>query len=306
VSRPPRDILPPRSRRLSWLAIAVSLGLHSLLLLFRAQAWLPPHQESPQIILVPLGTEGPRAVDMPFREPSAGAAPRRPPRSGVSTLPTPETGPVPEPQPPQDTATVVAAPEPDTVAAPVGEGRGTARGHVGPALGDGKLWARPLPLPPRDLAHAVVRTNAELVDSAVTAIVQAYIDSVLSVAPANEPLPRWSTKVGDQQLGLDAQWIYLGPIKIPTALVAGLLNAIGGLPVGGSAEQSDYTRFRTLQQMREDVQYAARRAQTMADFKKAIKDLRVERERQREFEKNQRTPPAKKPQKADSTATPIP
>lgn len=290
----PRNFFAPTDRRVPWLAIVVSLAIHALVLLVRVGAWLPPPRALPErVILVPLGTEGPRAADMAFREPSGGGASARPPQSGIRALPTDETGPVPEEQPVADTASaaVPTPPSPPDRVGPITV-PGPRRGRIGPALGDGSLWVRPLPLPPRDLARVLARTQAELVDSAVTAIVQAYIDSVLTVAPANQPLPSWTTRVGDQQLGLDAQWIYLGPIKIPTALVAGILNAVGALPVGSSAEMSDYTRFSALQRMREDVQIAARRAQTMDDFKRAIRELRAQREREREFEKNQKIPPA--------------
>ncbi|MGE0443481.1 MAG: hypothetical protein AB7L66_06035 [Gemmatimonadales bacterium] len=294
MPEPRREILPPRERRIPWLAIVVSLGLHALLLLVRVGAWLPPREDGERLILVPLGTEGrPQAVEMAYRDPSAGGARERPRSSGISTLPTAETGPPPETPAPIDTATVVSQEPVDTSAAPVGPATGRRSGRIGPAAGDGSLWVRPLPLPPRDLARALTRNQAELVDSAVSAIVQAYIDSVLTVTPANAPLPSWTTRVGEQQLGIDAQWIYLGPIKIPTTLVAGILNALGALPTGSSAELSDYTRFRALNQMREDANRAAQRAQTMEDFKRAIRELRAERERQREFERNQRIPPKK-------------
>ena len=140
----------------------------------------------------------------------------------------------------------------------------------------------------------MVRTRAEIADSIVTVIVQAYLDSALAQVPANAPLPSWTTKIGDQQLGIDSKWIYLGPIKIPTALLALVMPSIQ------SAEMSDYTKFRQLAQMREDVAYAARRAERMDDFKRAIRELRAQREREREFAKNQRTPPAKQPT-ADTT-----
>ena len=282
----------------------MSLGVHSLLLLVKVAAWLPPREPRDRLLYVPLGAEGTRAVEMAYRDPSNGGARRRPPNAGVSDLPTPEISPVPERPPEPETPTAVAAlPAPDTTSGPVGEGPRARWGRIGPAQGEGKLWVRPLPLPPRDLARVAARSQAELVDSAVTAIVQAYLDSVLSVAVASDPIPRWVTKVGDQQLGIDAQWIYLGPIKVPTALVAGILSAFGALPAGGSAETSDYPRFRALQQMREDTQIAARRAATMADFKRAIRELRAQRERDRDFVKNQRTPPQKK---VDSTGTKTP
>ena len=287
----------PRQRSWSWVAIVISVAIHGLLLLVRVGSWLPPRPAIDRIILVPLGTEGPRAFEMQFQEPSAGATRTRPKTSGISALPREETGPVPEivPEPALDTATVVAdnpvADQPPEAGPP----RASGRGRVGPALGEGKLWVRPLPLPPQDLARAVVRTRAEIADSVVTAIVQAYLDSVIASGPASAALPNWTTRIGEQQVGIDSRWIYLGPIKIPTALLALIMPSIG------SAETSDFTKFRQLQSMREDVQLAARRSQTIADFKRAIRELRAQREREREFVKNQRTPPSKT---ADSTPPP--
>ncbi len=297
-SPPPRNLFLPRPPRWSWIAVAVSVTVHLLLLLVRIGPWLPPRTpfDRRDVLFVPLGSEGPVAVDMPFQvvRPSGGVR-KRLPTSGISALPVPETGPVPDKRIPVDTAAVVQQPESADTFGRVGPARDRGHGRIGPSQGEGKLWVRPLPLPPQELARAVVgRTHIELVDSAVTAIVQVYIDSVLNTEPASSPLPSWTTKIGDQQVGLDSKWIYLGPIKIPTALVAAFLP-IGG----GSAETADLPKFHQLQQMREDVAYAARRAQTIQDFKKAIKELRAEREREREFKKNQKTPPPKPP--ADTT-----
>jgi hypothetical protein len=293
----PPNVLPPRERRWPWRAIAISVVVHALLVTVKIGPWIPPPRlPEHRVVLVPLGTEGARAVDMPFRtELSSGNTQRRPPRSGVLTIPQDETGPVPEPTKPDTGTLTVREPVPDTGSGPVGKGPG--RGRIGgPALGEGKLWVRPLPLPPQELAQALIRSHAQLVDSAVTVIVQGYIDSVLNAEPENMPLPSWTTKVGDKQIGLDSRWIYIGPIKIPTALLAAFL------PINGGASATDYERFRALRQMREDVQVAARRAATMQDFKRAIRELRAERDREREFTKNQKTPPAKK----DSTVVKVP
>jgi len=43
--------------------------------------------------------------------------------------------------------------------------------------------------------------------------------------------------------------------------------------------------------MRADLFDAARRADNLAEFKKAVKELRQEKQRQRDFDKNQRTAP---------------
>jgi hypothetical protein len=163
-------------------------------------------------------------------------------------------------------------------------------GRIGPAQGDGKLWVRPLPLPTQDLAGEVTgRRDVERLDSAVTAVLQVYIDSVLNAEPATSPMPSWTTKIGDQQIRIDSKWIYLGPIKIPAVLLQ--LLRIGG----GGAETADVVKWRQLQEMRQDIAAAARRAQTIHDFKKAIKELRAEREREREFKERQKTPPPQPP-----------
>ncbi len=296
MSKPPfRSITFPRARQWSGVAIAISLAVHAGIVAIKTGVWSRSRPLAERVVLVPIGTEGPRAVEMTYREPSGGGGARSRQRtSGVSSLPRPETGPVPEPTPTPDSI-VAAIDEPTAVDSAVRvPGRPRGRARVGPAYGEGNLWVRPLPLPPQDLARAVIRTQAEIADSVVTVIVQAYLDSVLATAPDNAPLPNWTTKIGDQQLGIDSRWIYLGPIKIPTALLALILPSVS------SAEMSDYTKFRQLQQMRADVQFAARRAERMDDFKRAIRELRAQREREREFAKNQRIPP---PKKADSTVT---
>jgi len=63
-------------------------------------------------------------------------------------LSIPETGPVPEKKVPIDTATVVQQPEPVDTFGRVGPARDRGHGRIGPAQGEGKLWVRPLPLPP--------------------------------------------------------------------------------------------------------------------------------------------------------------
>jgi len=199
---------------------------------------------------------------------------------------------------------VRAEPSPGDTTGPAAAAPGPHRARIGPALGDGKLWVPPLPLPPRELAAALSRTHIELVDSAVTAIVQAYIDSVLA-APSSAAAgpPAWTTKIGGQTIGLDAKYIYLGPIKLPTFLLA-------LLPLGNAgAYNIDMTKAYQFQLMREDLQLAAQRSQTMEDFKRAIRELREQREREREFAKNQRSSPKPKTKpkaKADSTVAKSP
>jgi hypothetical protein len=127
------------------------------------------------------------------------------------------------------------------------------------------------------------------VDSAVTAIVQAYLDSIASdPATRNVGLPSWTTEIAGKKFGLDSKNIYIAGLKIPAAVLA-------LLPI--SAANIDQNRaYNRLMDLRSDLLYAAQRAQTMEEFKQIIREIRLRKERERELERNQRTaPPPEEP-----------
>lgn len=284
------------------MATVINVVLHSLLLLVTVRPWLPPVERPPRpdVFLLPVPSEGPPAVPMPYLAPPSGQGSGA--GEGVALERRQVVGPAPElvrPQPDltieprvvrSDTGTLApvrpppgATPEPRP---------GMAR--IGPARGQGTLWVQPLPLAPRALAQRLSRTHLELVDSAVSAIVQAYIDSV--VAAPTRPgaaLPSWVTEIEGQSFGLDSRYIYLGPLRIPTALLA-------LLPIPGGSN-ADLQEGRRMMAIREDLAYAVRRAETMDDFKKAIKEIRERRDREREFERNRARRPPVVPPPPDST-----
>jgi hypothetical protein len=153
-----------------------------------------------------------------------------------------------------------------------------------PSLGAGKLWVRPLPLAPRELAQRLSRSHYELVDSAVSEIVQAYIDSIMKApVPFDARPPSWTTQIAGKTFGIDSKNIYLGGLKIPTAILA-------LLPIP-QVSNIDLRYAQRMKDIQADLQYAAQRAQTMEEFKKAIKDVREKRSRELEFERNQRRTP---------------
>ncbi|MFL5401469.1 MAG: hypothetical protein ACJ8BF_01480, partial [Gemmatimonadales bacterium] len=162
-------------------------------------------------------------------------------------------------------------------------------GRIGAGLAEGRLWVRPLPLPPRELAQRLSKSRAQLVDSAVTAIVQAYLDSIANdPASKNATLPSWTTEIAGKKFGLDSKNIYIAGLKIPAAVLALL-----PIPAGNIDQNRAYNH---LMDIRSDILYAARRAETMEEFKKVIKEIRERKEKEREFEKNQRTaPPPEEP-----------
>ncbi|HUG28288.1 MAG TPA: hypothetical protein VMK53_08335 [Gemmatimonadales bacterium] len=291
--RPPLDLELPRRRARPWVAIAISVAIHGLLLFVTINPWLPPlrRTDRPPLLPMPPATDGPVAVEMVFLVPAEGQGSGDLP--GVERVQPEVTGPRPEPTPLQpapearpvvvsrDTGAFTPIRPPD---APSTSPRGGIR-RIGPALGEGTLWVRPLPLPPRELAEALTqRSHIELVDSAVSAIVQAYLDSVMtSPSRPGAPAPSWTTDIQGQTFGIDSKYIYLGPLKIPAALLA-------LLPIQGGGNM-DLQEGRRLAAIRADLQYAARRAETMDDFRKAIREIRERRDQEREFERNRRSAP---------------
>jgi hypothetical protein len=122
------------------------------------------------------------------------------------------------------------------------------------------------------------------VDSAVNAIVQGYLDSIASdPASRSVGLPSWTTQIAGKKFGLDSSHIYVAGLKIPAAVLALL-----PIPAGNIDQNQAYNH---LMGMRADLQYAAQRSQNLEEFKQMIRDMRIRKEREREFERNQRTAP---------------
>jgi hypothetical protein len=288
--RPPPDLERlRRGGRRPWLAIAVSAAAHVALLVFGSIEGRPPDipRRPPQLVVLAPPAEGPREAPMRYEQ-GGGAAGQR----GRGAVPT-DAPPRPEPE----TPVVVREPrEPrteraDTGAAPApAPRRPVTIGRIGPGLAEGRLWVRPLPLPPKELAERLTQQrHVELVDSAVTAIVQAYLDSIAADPSSRRAaLPDWTTNVAGTKFGLDSSNIYIAGLKIPAAVLA-------LLPIpGGNIDQN--RAYNHLMGMRADLQYAAQRAQNLQDFKDMIRDMRLRKEREEEFKRNQRTaPPPEEP-----------
>ena len=275
----------PGRRGWPWPAVLLSAALHGLLFFFVViEGWQPalPHHPPALILLAPPASTGPVAVPMPYRMPRVAG------RQGTGTAgdrlllqlaPSPPRRVL---EPPRHRAVppAVGADTGPTPGAPPRPNYGLLR----PGLGEGQLWVRPLPLPPKELAQRLSKDHVELVDSAVTAIVQAYLDSI-----ANEPnaraqaLPSWTKEIAGKKFGLDSKNIYIAGLKIPAAVLA-------LLPIsGGNIDQN--AAYNHLMDLRADLEYAGQRAANLEEFKSMIKEVRLRKEREREFQQNQRTPP---------------
>ena len=274
-SRQPLELSLPGRKRWPWIALGMSVAVHSLLLLCSVEGRLPRLPRRPEriVILTPIEPERPREIPAPYFE-------RRKPRvrvQGPLVTPrrTPELPPPVTHPPPKEPEVAVG----DTVT----QYRRPPIGWLRPGLGSGELWVRPLPLPPKDLARRLDRTHAELVDSAVTAIIQAFLDSVSRAPGADaERLPKWVTKVGGVRVGLDSQNIYVAGLKIPAAVLA-LIPLQGGVNQNPVSDGWD--------QLYVQLRQATARATTMEEFKQAVRDLRQRKQEEHDFEKAQREAP---------------
>jgi hypothetical protein len=293
LRRPPEILLPPR-QRWSRVALAISAALHGLLFFVWIEGRQPvlPHRPS-ELIVLAAPAAGPTVVPMPYYVPRAagtegtGTSAQRAIRPALRDEPQAVAA-LPEPPPEQvvpDTGTPAPPPRSRT---PIG--------ITGPGLAEGRLWVRPLPLPPKDLAKRLSKGHVELVDSAVTAIVQAYLDSIAAEpASRNAALPSWTTNIAGKKFGVDGKNIYVAGLKIPAAVLA-------LLPISMAGANVDQNRaYNHMMDLRTDLQYAAQRSANLAEFKEMIRDMRLRKEREREFEANQRTAPP-----PDSVRAPTP
>jgi hypothetical protein len=263
-------------RRPNWLAIAASLLVHSLLLLVVVQGRMPVNPTRPsQVIIIPLpGPEPEREVPMPQLRPRVerGPAPRArtappAPIRIIDSVPLARV----EPSPPTVS---------DTVRIP-----GAPAERIGPGLATGRLWVRPLPLPPKELAKRLQKSHTELVDSAISALAQSYMDSVAKEPGADRvSLPDWTTEVNGAKFGLDSRNIYIAGLKIPAAVLALL-----PIPSGGNQSRAlDHSG----QWIAEDLRRAASRAQTLDEFKQAVRELREQKQWEKDMQRAQRELPS--------------
>jgi hypothetical protein len=272
-----------------WIAVAASILVHSLLLFGWVTGRLPDVPRFPrQLIVLSQPADGPEPTTTRFQLPervgergaSEVPAPRRRGTARVRAT-RPELPTVPEAVTVLPKPETRNLPEADSGSAPTAVARAS---RIGPGLAEGRLWVRPLPLPPRELAQRLSQNRAELVDSAVSAIVQAYLDSIANdPASKNVGLPSWTTEVAGKKFGIDSKNIYIAGLKIPAAVLALLPISTGNID-----QNRAYNR---LMDLRADLLYAAQRAQTLEEFKQVIREMRLRKEREREFEKNQRTAP---------------
>ena len=301
----PFDLLGPRHRRRP-VAVALSTLAHVAGILVLVMWWRQPETGSHDTQLIVLApTDRPLEAPVEYVERRKPPARSLPPRFEV------------EPEVIRRAGAAVFSPVLRGGGVPGGVGSGgfdgvLAAGELRPTYQSGHLWVPPLPLTPEEIAERLQYLvslgsvgsgngagggdgtggggggvlDPELIDSAVTAIVQGYLDSVASEPGADlQQLPSWTTDIAGLDFGIDQSWIYFAGLKIPAAVLALL-----PLP----RDRGNYFRDREwawMMDVRRDIYYSAWIADTKEEFKENVRKLRERREHEYQLARNQRLAP---------------
>ena len=261
---------------------AFSLVAHvGVFLVLLAIATEPPR--SRQIMLIPMEVGSPDDRVTPYLMPAPAGRPAAVPRAQATTGLGAQV--LPEPQP----ATRPSVPEvAQTLERPLGVDSAvpailvppkvTTRRLLRPGYGDGRLWIPPVDV--LQLGRVLPRAPTQRpvgvgkIDSLLTARLLAFLDSMPPDSFARPRPAPWTTQIAGQTWGIDGSWIYLGPLKLPAALLAFLPLPQGNYDAAKAAAD--------LQHMREDILQAAQHAANAAEFNRYVRELRQRKERERE------------------------
>lgn len=166
---------------------------------------------------------------------------------------------------PQAKGPPVASTEPSS--GPLIGGGGQLRG-IQPRYEDPRVWVAP-----GQIATAP-KTPTERLDSVIAGDIGAYNDSV-RIANAGRRAPGdWTFEKNGQKYGIDSKYIRLGPVSIPTAILA-------MLPINLTGNPTTYERNKTLTERHDEIFEQAQRGMNNADFDKAVRSIRERKERER-------------------------
>lgn len=193
--------------------------------------------------------------------------------SPVTALPAPALvapGVIPDRIPP---APVAGATAPVIGTGPLVGGGGPTRG-VRPSYTGPEVWTTP------GRILRAPRTTAQVIDDAIRADIGAITDSVLALGPRRDPTD-WTVERNGRKWGIDQEFIRLGPVSIPTAVLA-------LLPINAQANPITSQRERQISYMQRDIAFHAQRALNENEFKTAVRNLRLRKERERAEQQQQK------------------
>lgn len=263
--------LASRQARAPWLASAV---LHvAVAALVVTVAW----RVRPRVTFIPLSP--PVVREMPPVPPTGGSERGRGPSGGLG-------------QPVPGTAALHATPSPvghaDSTLAVSSEAVGR-RIVAEPRLTNPMIWVAPRPALPREVADALYRPRAVQDppprDTVVMRRLRAMVDSmnrIIDVEQREHRRPSWTTETAGKTFGMDSSGIYIAGVKIPT----GVLMALGSMLPQGNFDEA--MRARQLSDLRADMVQAARRTQTLQEFRGYVRELRARKQAEHDAARRQR------------------
>lgn len=279
---------PKTRERASPRVVAISLALHVLVgaAIIRVLLVTPPISKFFHHEVVP--SPPVEAITYVAVAPPPGAP--TPVRAGGNGKPI--TAPVPPPlvAPPSTPTSVPPVPTAPPKVPLIGDGTGPVVKTGGPAEGarpeyhDPRVWVAP-----GSGGGGPPQTQAQAIDSLARVLVQAHNDSL---GPPHKQPGDWTTNINGQKWGVDQKWIHLGPVSIPTAVLAVLPLNVTANPVSNDM---------VINARHSEINVQANRAMNEERMNKAIKDERLRKQREHDAAKQQKQPP-----KPDQTGgTPI-
>jgi hypothetical protein len=191
----------------------------------------------------------------------------------------PPAAPAPPPESPPDTGSTLPVYDPNA-----------SRVAPAPQVGDGRLWVSPRPGLPAPVADALYGDTTGRNTQAIVRL-KAMVDSlnqVLDQIQRENRRPAWVVGgTPDKPMwGIDSAYIHVAGIKIPTMALALLGNLFPRDQQMGNFDEA--MRARQLQYMREDIMQAAARAQSFAQFRRYVRELRERKQAERDAEQRRR------------------
>ncbi len=184
-----------------------------------------------------------RYVEMPASIVAEAPRSEGPIRSGVVPAPPPLVAPtsIPTAIPP---AATVATPTVPPTGAVGGTGTGDPGGKgsvsVTPAYNDPRIWNTPsgfaVPTP----------TRAEELEDYLARGIQQHLDSIGAIPKGRDP-GDWTKEIGGRKYGMDSKWVYVGPVKVPSFLLA-------AIPMKVQANPTVTDRNRRINEMSAEIE----------------------------------------------------
>ena len=106
----------------------------------------------------------------------------------------------------------------------------------------------------------------ERLNSSIAERIKEHYDSMVVAAQGNKP-PDWTVTKGGKKYGIDQRNIYIGDVKIPTALLA-------LLPLNQQANPIIMQRERALAWQHDDIVFQGQKAMSEDELSAAIKRIR--------------------------------